>query len=30
MMCVVCHHLKSRKTKNDTERQAKLHTADAK
>lgn len=30
MMCVVCHHLKSLKTKNDTERQAKLHTADAK
>lgn len=30
MMCVVCHHLKSRKTKNDAERQAKLHTADAK
>lgn len=30
MMCVVCHHLKSWKTKNDTERQAKLHTADAK
>lgn len=30
MKCVVCHHLNSRKTKNDTERQAKLHTADAK
>ena len=30
MMCVVCHYLKFRKTKNDTERQAKLHTADAK